>query len=503
MKPLVASFCYLFLCAPTSVAHEVVGNNRDRKIVVQVAYEPNKNEVVVRVAYRVELGYQTAMLDLKGSFDYERVKRDTRAFGDEFIKFYAPVFGKNLSAKGDDNDLKFAVVEQEPRHEDEEGRALGHLRCDLLYRASFPARPGKEQRFRFREDNYLYEPGHVELSLVAENPLRVQSKSEPDEKLKKTPLLLLRPGDDDRLREAALTFTIPADAAKKTTAGPRGPEIATTANDKTHDHVDLFQLFLRSDHAVWVLLLLSVAIGAVHALTPGHGKTLVAAYLVGEHGTVGHALVLGVVTTVTHTGIVLVLALVLWFLFPTGLSAQAQQHLQTGLGLIMGLLVACLGFWLLLRRLSGRADHFHIGGGHHHHHNGADHPDHHHDHAHADHDHAADGSAVPRGPRRVGWWGLIVLGMSGGIVPCWDAVAMLVFAVGVNLLWLAVPMLLAFSAGLASVLVVIGILVVHAKRFADSRWGEGRLVRSLPIISAVCVMGLGLWLCYGSLPARP
>ena len=70
------------------------------------------------------------------------------------------------------------------------------------------------------------------------------------------------------------------------------------------------------------------------------------------------------------------------------------------------------------------------------------------------------------------WWGLVVLGMSGGIVPCWDAVAMLLVAVGMNLVWLAVPLLLAFSAGLAGVLVLIGVLVVQVRRFADTRLGE-------------------------------
>ena len=89
-----------------------------------------------------------------------------------------------------------------------------------------------------------------------------------------------------------------------------------------------------------------------------------------------------------------------------------------------------------------------------------------------------------------------MLGMSGGIVPCTDAIAMLVLAVGMNLFWLAFPLLLAFSAGLAGVLVLVGILVVKFRAFAGSRWGEGRLVRALPIISAVLVTAMGFWLCY-------
>jgi len=79
---------------------------------------------------------------------------------------------------------------------------------------------------------------------------------------------------------------------------------------------------------------------------------------------------------------------------------------------------------------------------------------------------------------------------------------MLFLAVGMNLLWFAVPLLLAFSAGLAGVLVLIGILVVKAKGFAGSHWGESRFFRALPIISAALVTGIGLWLCYDSVRPR-
>ncbi len=95
-------------------------------------------------------------------------------------------------------------------------------------------------------------------------------------------------------------------------------------------------------------------------------------------------------------------------------------------------------------------------------------------------------------------WGLILLGVSGGIVPCTDAVAMLVLAVGMNLFWLALPLLLAFSAGLAGMLVLVGVLVVKFRHVAGSRWAEGRLVRALPIVSALLVTAMGFWMCYES-----
>ena len=80
---------------------------------------------------------------------------------------------------------------------------------------------------------------------------------------------------------------------------------------------------------------------------------------------------------------------------------------------------------------------------------------------------------------------------------------MLGFAISAHRLWLALPLLVAFSAGLAAVLIVIGIGVVYLKGFASSRWGTGRLVRALPLVSASLVMVLGLWLCYDSVHPEP
>jgi len=108
-----------------------------------------------------------------------------------------------------------------------------------------------------------------------------------------------------------------------------------------------------------------------------------------------------------------------------------------------------------------------------------------------------------RSPATIGGWrGLIALGISGGIVPCYDAIVMLIFAISARRLWLALPLLLAFSAGLAGVLMVIGVLVVQVKGFAASRLGKSGLFKALPIVSALLVTGLGMWLCYRSVHPR-
>jgi len=89
-----------------------------------------------------------------------------------------------------------------------------------------------------------------------------------------------------------------------------------------------------------------------------------------------------------------------------------------------------------------------------------------------------------------------MLGVTGGIVPCWDAIVLLFYTVGTSRFWLVLPAVLAFSAGLAVVLVLIGVLVVQVPRFVEARGGDGRLLRSLPTISAFAVILVGLWLCY-------
>jgi ABC-type nickel/cobalt efflux system permease component RcnA len=475
-KLLVALCSFVIGLSSTAHAHPVPRRSHDRTIQVRLTADPPTGQVVVVVDYRLEVDEWTVVyVDLPAFSDQVDLTRlaKPRDFYEAFTRCYAPILADNLLATVDQKPLSFTCV----RHGHE---VLDHLRCDFVFQASLKVRPGQAHEFTFREGNYELEAGMIRLSLASESPVRILRQTGPDEALKALPAIELKPGDDARLRQATATFEVPAVLPDSPGAGslprPEPPaEPAAPAREPS-----LLTLLLDSDQGIWVLLYLAAFFGAVHALTPGHGKTLVAAYLVGERGTVWHALVLGLVTTLTHTGAVLALAAGLLIFSPN----IVPETVQTTLGLGGGLLVAGMGFWLLLRRLSGRADHVHLGGGHgHHHHHGPGGHHHHH----------LDPDKVP-----VGWWGLIILGMSGGIVPCWDALIMFGFAVSAQRLWLGLPLLLAFSAGLASVLIVIGILVVHVKGFASSRMGESRLIRALPLISAVLVTGLGLWLCYES-----
>src|SRR5262245_34057221 len=464
----LSSLCLCVSVVQSSSAHPVPKEAYDRTVVVR------PDAAGVSVTYKLQLDEYTALVDVSrlppDVVDLSRLKTP-REVHEAFTDSRKSALAEGLHATLDGRRLSF-------RCDRGSWEVTDHLACTFVFRADWPAPPTGKHAFRLRDDNYADKKGAIDLSLEADPSLALGGRVEPDKALKEKPPIDWRPGDEQRLRTVAATAEPTAVAAAlpaeepATTAAPK----SLTAQMRERGLLAL----LDSPHGFGMLLVLAGLFGAAHALTPGHGKTLVAAYLVGERGTVGHALFLGLVTTATHTGAVLLVAALLPLLVPNA----APEKVQAVLGFGGGLLVAGMGVWLLLRRLSGGADHVHIGGGHHHHHG----PGHHHHHH------------VPELPKDgVRWWNLVVLGVSGGIVPCWDAIALLGLAVATRQLWLGLPLLLAFSAGLAGVLVAVGVAVVKLKGFGASRWGDGRVIRALPLVSAVAITVMGLWICRDSL----
>ena len=211
-------------------------------------------------------------------------------------------------------------------------------------------------------------------------------------------------------------------------------------------------------------------LGAAHALTPGHGKTIVAAYLVGSRGRVWDAVLLGAVVTLTHTASVFVLGLGTLY----ASQSVSLDRIYPVLAMLSGALVAAVGAWLLIVRLRA-ARH----GAHHHH----DHP-HPHSHPHA-HDGDDHGQPSTRG-------GLLSLGISGGLVPCPEALVVLMISVSLRRLGLGLALLVVFSLGLAAVLIGIGVAMVMAAPAVRRLSGENRFTRALPVASAAVVTFLGV-----------
>lgn len=229
-------------------------------------------------------------------------------------------------------------------------------------------------------------------------------------------------------------------------------------------------------------------LGAAHALTPGHGKTIVAAYLVGSRGTLKHAAFLGAMVTFTHTISVFLLGIATLFLFQYIMPAKVTQVL----GAVSGLSIVAIGAWMLYKRMRGSAhSHDHD---HHHHHDGHVH-DHSHEHG-DEHEHVH--SHGPNGhthvPDEISWPGLVALGASGGLVPCESALVLLLSAIALRRVGLGLLLLIAFSLGLALVLMGIGMLVIYAKHLLpeSKTAAHSSVFRWMPVASAAVVMLLGL-----------
>ncbi|MGH2750957.1 MAG: nickel/cobalt transporter [Actinomycetota bacterium] len=246
-----------------------------------------------------------------------------------------------------------------------------------------------------------------------------------------------------------------------------------------------------------VALLLAIGFGAVHALGPGHGKTVMAAYLVGAEGRTRDAVAVGVAVSAMHTVSVVALGLLtLWAanLFPA-------EAVYPWLSLVSGVVVLGLGAWLLKVRLETRKaklahahaqthDHAHervlVGAG------GPETSQHHgHDHGFGYHTHAP--SELPAGVAVTSWRGLTAIALSGGLLPSPSALVVLLGSIALGRVAFGLTLVAAFSVGLAGALTLLGLAVLKARTYMARRLGE-RVSTALPICSAALITVLGTYL---------
>jgi ABC-type nickel/cobalt efflux system permease component RcnA len=243
---------------------------------------------------------------------------------------------------------------------------------------------------------------------------------------------------------------------------------------------DYLSRLLHQGDLGWSVMLLGMltafAFGAVHALSPGHGKTLVAAYLVGSRGTPRHAVFLGLMVTFTHTISVFALGLVTLYLSRFVLP----ETITPILGAISGITIVWVGGTLLYRRTVGRKMAGPPQG--------------------LAHDHG-DGRMHTHVPEEISVGGLIALGASGGLVPCPSALVLLLTSVAMGRVALGLTLLTAFSAGLAVVLTAVGLAVLYAKQWLpdSARLGRSKALRYLPVASAAFIVCVGIAMTWVSL----
>lgn len=370
---------------------------------------------------------------------------------------FATEIGSRLELRLDGRRAPLRILERRVQARPGAG-GLETLRFDGVYVAT-----GTGTRLALRDRNFASRIGWREIVVLARDGADLRSASVPAEsasdELRTYPTDLLRSPLD--VSTATARFSLGDGRAAP-------PSLSSTAA-AVHQGGGFESLISRGDLSLGVILL-SLAIaafwGAAHALTPGHGKAIVAGYLVGTKGRPLDAVLLGGIVTVTHTAGVFALG------FVTLLLSQfiVPETLYPWLTLTSGLLVVGVGASVLWKRARAR--------GHHHDHHG-----HHHHHEH-------------RLERR----GLVGVGLAAGILPCPSALVVLLSAIALHRIGFGLALIVAFSVGLAATITSIGLVAVLAKRAFSRISLDGPVIRLLPAASALVILAVGVGITLNALP---
>jgi nickel/cobalt transporter (NicO) family protein len=337
---------------------------------------------------------------------------------------------------------------------------LPTLRFEAVFRAHPPA---QGTALVFRDTNFADRIGWKEVVVRADRGASIRSSSVPStsgsDELRAYPTNLLKSPLD-------VTF---ARARVEQGSGPGvTPSLEGTAvlRRKGGGFASLIARGELSAGVILISLLIAAFWGAAHALTPGHGKAIVAGYLVGSRGKPRHAVLLGGIVTVTHTAGVFALGLV------TLLLSQfvVPERLYPWLTVASGLLVVAVGgsvFW-------SRWRHGHA---------------HQHDH---DHDHHHHNTHDTRS--------LLGIGVAAGLLPCPSALVVLLSAIALHRVGFGLALIVAFSLGLAATITLIGLLAVFARRAFGRLALDGPVVGALPTVSALVILAVGIGITVNALP---
>lgn len=359
---------------------------------------------------------------------------------------------------------------------------LPTLRLNIVYEALLPTDGGT---ITYEDQNFAGRKGWKEIIARPVDGVRLTESSvaqiSQSQQLKTYQEDLLQ--TPPQVRQAKLKFALTAPQSTTNNDNASIPSLidplASSGTAKTAPQHSLTELIGSSDITFGTGILamaIALGLGAFHALEPGHGKTLVAAYLVGSRGTPWHALLLGLTVTVSHTIGVFALGAVTLFasqyFFP--------EQVYPWLGVTSGLLIIGTGL-LLLQRITKTFQHHHAHDPHHHHG---------HSHSHHSHDHGAGETTSLRS--------LLTLGITGGMIPCPAALVVLLSAVALNRIGFGLLLIVAFSTGLALVLVTIGLVLVSARGIFQRWQGDSPWLRYLPYASPAVIVPLGLFIAIRS-----
>jgi nickel/cobalt exporter len=431
---VVAALAVVMLLAPAAADAHPLGN-----------FTVNRFAGVELAGDRVYVHY---VLDLAEIPTYQERGRVTRAG-------FAASVARRLDLRLDGQRVPLETVTSRSTFRPGAG-GLETLRFEAVYRAR-----GSGASLRLDDRNYASRVGWREIVVQARDGAELISASVPaqsaSDELRAYP---------DQLLSAPLDVTS-ATATFRAGDIEAPPPVVGAASGAEHTSGRFESLIAERDlgfGAIALALLLAAFWGAAHALTPGHGKAIVAGYLVGSRGKPRHAVALGLIVTVTHTIGVFALGLV-----TLALSAFiVPEQLYPWLTLTSGLLVVGVGASVLRSRVRHRRTHAH---GHHHQH---------------DHSHELRG--------------LLGVGVAAGLLPCPSALVVLLSAIALHRIGLGLALILAFSVGLAATITGIGLVAVLARRAFGRLRLDGPLVRALPAVSAALILAVGIGITVNALP---
>jgi ABC-type nickel/cobalt efflux system permease component RcnA len=386
---------------------------------------------------------------------------------------YAARLSRQLDLRLDGRRVSLRVLRHRAVARDGAG-GLSTLRLDVVYEAI-----GTGSALRFEDDAFSDRIGWREVTVSARDGARVVASSAPEvsasDQLRSYPKDLLSSPSDTSSATASLEL-----------GDSPGIPPAITADDAPQHQGGGFEALIERGPVGPGVLLLSLLVamfwGAAHALTPGHGKAMVAAYLVGTRGKPRHAFMLGGTVTVAHTAGVFAIGLVTLALS----QFIVPEQLYPWLTLASGLLVVAVGLGVLRQRLHARRGHDHH---HHHHHH------HHHDHGHGEHHHQHDHDDDALTSK-----GILGVGVAAGLLPCPSALVVLLSAIALHRVALGLALIVAFSVGLAATITAIGLVAVVARRAFGRLSLDGALVRALPAVSAALILAVGVVITARAIP---
>lgn len=419
-----------------------------------------------------------------------QLRQELAAGADRFADVRSTAIAADLVLTVGDVRLPLRPIAHDLKQPEGQG-GLRTLRLDVVYEADLPKMPrGQQLRATLEDRNEPNRVGWREMVVTARGDARLLGSDVPaadiSDELRSYPDDLLQTPLDRR--RALFTFDPGTRSAPAPDVAPAAKDAAAVppAGDR---FVALLGSTAPRPAGLVGLLLVALAVGCVHALGPGHGKTVMAAYLAGTSGRARDAVALGGVVSLMHTASVLALAAVLAWAGSTTTSERAYPMLTVA----SGAAVIAIGGVLLARR--GRAAAAHRRAHHH--------DDHAHTHAHAHtpegteghhHHHGGPGGHthdLPADVRPLSWKGIVALGAAGGLFPSPSAVVVLVSAFSLGRAGLGLGLVAAFSVGLAATLTVVGLALVRGRDVLTRR-SNGRLVPLLPTLGAAALVLSGV-----------